>query len=131
MEYPIAFGDLLEFLGYEVIQTGADDNRELLVLTYWRIKEPTELPLAFFLHLLDPEGNIVAQYDGLAALPDTWQAGDLLLQLHPLTLPEDGAQARDWLQLGIYDTKTLERITIAGDALPHQQRVLLPLKPLE
>jgi hypothetical protein len=48
-----------------------------------------------------------------------------------LTLPEDGAQARDWLQLGIYDTKTLERITIAGDALPNQQRVLLPLKPLE
>ena len=38
-------------------------------MTYWRIKEPTELPLAFFLHLLGPEGNIVAQYDGLAACP--------------------------------------------------------------
>ncbi|UCG23148.1 MAG: glycosyltransferase family 39 protein [Chloroflexota bacterium] len=129
--YPIRLGDIIELLGFEIVRPHGGDGYQLTVASYWRIVQPSDRPLAFFLHMLDRDGGIVAQHDGVSITADSWQAGDLLIQLHPLALPQDAVESSDWLQLGLYDTETMDRIAVEGGSLSGQQRMLLPLKPIE
>ncbi|MFO7536482.1 MAG: glycosyltransferase family 39 protein, partial [Chloroflexota bacterium] len=83
------------------------------LLTIWRVVDPAQVgPLvppahttdvALFVHVLDEAGEIVAQHDGLDAPSWSWQAGDWLLQLHPITLPPETAVGSYETVTGIYD----------------------------
>jgi hypothetical protein len=129
MEYPIRFGEIIDLLGYEVTWPVGDDDERAIIATYWRVVRPSNRSLAFFLHLLSRDGGIVAQHDGLSAPADAWHPGDLLIQLHSLNIPsEKMLETSDWLQLGLYDTETLERIAIPESPVNDQQRVLLPFR---
>ena len=119
---------MIDLLGYEVTWPVDNDDERAIVATYWRVMRPSDRSLAFFLHLLGRDGGIVAQHDGLSAPADAWYAGDLLIQLHSLKIPSEMLETSDWLQLGLYDTETLERIAISEGPISDQQRVLLPFR---
>jgi len=85
----VDFGSVVEFLGYRWVGELTSGGQAGL-LTFWRALQPTTPPLRTFMHLLDAGQNVTAGYDGLGSPPDRWQAGDILVQWHPLTLPPAG-----------------------------------------
>ncbi len=91
-------GNELRFVGHQPITT---NNDEIKLLTVWQvgaIPAPAAPNTKLFLHLVDVDGNLLAQHDGLDAPHRFWQTGDLLVQLH--SVPQDSAAAE--LRLGAY-----------------------------
>lgn len=108
--------DLMQFLGYELIDS--NDRDELDVLTYWRVlRAPPEM--AVFLHLLDPNGNIIAQYDGFDVVTQDLKTDDVVVQLHALKLPNNLPTAAYRFEIGAYTRANLQRLPLnpGGDHL--------------
>ena len=109
------FGGQLQFLGYEGELDRASPGETLTLLSVWQAIET--LPgqaaqLSLFVHLLDEEGQVVAQHDGLDIRLAGLRGGDRFAQLHTLPLPADLPSGEYALQIGIYDPATGERLTV-------------------
>jgi hypothetical protein len=90
-------------------------GQSLLISTGWQQKS-TPQPLKIFVHLVDGNGQIVAQWDGLGAAWEGWHAGDALLLTHLIPLPADLAAGSYHLRAGIYQPETAVRWqTAVGD----------------
>jgi hypothetical protein len=68
-----------------------------------------------FLHLLDQDGKLVAQFDGMDTVMDDLVPGDMIVQLHTLKLPQELPNAVYRFQLGMYRLDTLERFPLNID----------------
>ncbi|HTP08115.1 MAG TPA: hypothetical protein VMP08_07690, partial [Anaerolineae bacterium] len=109
---PVKFGDTAELLGYNV-QPQAD---HLTLVTYWRAGEQPIAPLRLFAHVLDADGNLIAQSDRLDAAPEGWRAGDIIAQAQRIDLPPNATPHS--LAIGLYNPDTQQRLpTSAGDEL--------------
>ncbi|MFB0535943.1 MAG: hypothetical protein ACETWR_13295 [Anaerolineae bacterium] len=84
------FAGLVSLLAYEVLE--GDDGSLSLVL-YWRCLERMENDYTVFVHLLDAEGNIVAQGDSPPVqghYPTTmWAVAEMVRDEHPLVGPPE------------------------------------------
>ncbi len=105
------FGDTAELLGYDVQQT----HRDLRLITYWRAGNHIETPLQMFVHVLGPNGSIVAQQDRLDVPAYGWHADDMIAQVQHLSLPAD--LGKGTIAIGLYnpDTNTRLPVTINGE----------------
>lgn len=95
----------LTFLGYRLTLI---DAGSVSLLTAWRVDEETDRPLKIFVHILDDNGQIMGQWDGLDVESTQWQPGDVFIQLHHFALPNN--QAWRHLSVGMYDGETLTRL---------------------
>ncbi len=102
----------ITLLDYEIAPTETDLN--LRLLTYWRVESFLPADLTAFVHLLDQEGQIVAQHDGLDAAPGTLQPGDIIVQSHALPLTESGGPFT--LQAGLYTLSDGRRLVPIGQS---------------
>ena len=108
---PVQVSDDLQFLGYEVLNPDARPGGDLNILTYWRVlRRPPNL--AVFVHLLDSTTQVVAQFDGFEVVADDLSAGDVVVQLHKLNLPDTLASAVYRLELGAYTHTDLKRLPL-------------------
>ncbi len=119
---PLDFGDRLEFIGYEVRKPVVEPGKNIRLTTYWRAKDRGVEPLSFFVHVLDAQGNLAAQWDGYTYSPYYVQPGDILAQVHFIPIPANFAEGMYRLQLGLYHSLTGERvpIVIAGQPISDQ-----------
>ena len=121
-QYPAntLFGNELQFLGHDLI------SGELI--TYWQVVAPITQPMRQFIHVLDENGEIIAEdYSWDTADPQNlwqphWQEGAIILQKH--SLPNlDSSQ----LRIGIFNPYSCDPepcqnlLTDAGDLF-----ILLP-----
>jgi hypothetical protein len=123
LEETAVLGDVLELAGYqplwpETVQAG----ETLQMLSFWTVLDPPQEEIKLFLHLLDGNGEIEAQHDGLDILMQGLQPGDELIQLHTVQLPEDLAPGQYGLQIGAYRTGDSSRLMLPDD---RSDRVLL------
>jgi hypothetical protein len=73
-------------------------------------------PLRIFLHLVDEQGEIVAQHDALDVRLNGLYRGDRLAQLHALVIPGNLLPGTYGLQIGLYDATTGQRMVVdVGD----------------
>jgi hypothetical protein len=82
---------------------------ELLLLTFWRVKQPFEPPLALFVHLLDAEGQVRSQHDGLSADGVGMEPSDVFVQVHRFLAPSDAPPGEYQLEIGAYRLDTMQR----------------------
>jgi hypothetical protein len=75
-----------------------------------------------FAHVLDGNGDLVAQHDGVPAVgfrpTSSWQAGELIADDHWIELPADAALQDATLSVGLYrpaDVTRLDRSDGSGD----------------
>jgi hypothetical protein len=122
---PVAFDDRLELIGYEVRRPIVEPGKNIRLTTYWRAKDRGVEPLSFFVHVLDEQGRLAAQWDGYSYAPYYVQPGDIIAQVHFIPLPANLAAGQYRLQLGLYQSSTGDRlpITVGGQAIA--DRVLL------
>ncbi|GIK58539.1 MAG: hypothetical protein HND44_02590 [Chloroflexi bacterium] len=107
---PINFGEQMTLEGYEIIPP--DGGPTIYLVTRWHVDQSLLPHLTAFVHLLNAQGEIVAQYDGLDAASTTLRTGDRLVQLHPLLIPPGNGPFT--LQIGLYTPPNGQRLTHAG-----------------
>jgi hypothetical protein len=122
-QLPIEFGHAVELLGYQVESAPIKAGQPLILKTYWKATGPLPQFLTVFVHLLDENGQIVAQHDRQSVLADTLQPGDVFMQLHSIDLPADLPPGEYRLTIGLYTGDTGRRLpvydgeTVRGDRL--------------
>jgi hypothetical protein len=95
-----------------------DEADALSVELVWRAEMETAVSYRVFLHLIGPDGALVAQSDGEPAQwqrPTTgWLPGEIVRDLHTLFLPDDLPPGSHTLLAGLYDPVTGERLLVDG-----------------
>jgi len=92
------FDNQLQFLG--------TDNIAGELVTYWQVVAPITQPMRLFIHVLDENGEIIAEdYSWDSADPQNlwqphWQEGDLIFQKHQLP---QGLNDASQIRIGIFD----------------------------
>ena len=122
--YSANFGAALELTGAQVVTPNASPGGEVVVLTLWRVIDPTALgpidetlydrAVVLFTHMLDPNGALVAQEDRLDAPVSSWQAGDTFAQVHRLVIKPDAAPGAYRLLVGAYVLPTRTRLQVSS-----------------
>ena len=120
--YPLSavFDDQIELLGYDLAPSAIRPGETLDLILHWRaLAEPQE-SYKVFVHLLDSEGTMRAQADGVPvnwALPTTcWVRDEVITDPYTLTLPPDAPSSDYALAVGFYLEATGRRLPVGeGD----------------
>jgi hypothetical protein len=108
--YPITFENGLAFVGYEIQPPGgAEPPGRLTIDTYWRVTDRLQPPVTVFVHLLDQDGNIVAQDDRFGAAARMLEPGDLIVQRHLVQSEAPLSPGMYQIAIGLYNPDTLDR----------------------
>ncbi len=96
---------------------------------YWQSVAEMDTDYTVFTHLLDDEGRIVGQHDGLPGngfrlteiwqpaifkLTSRWQPGQVVRDVHYLSLSPDCKPSRGTLEVGMYNLWTDQRLSTAN-----------------
>jgi hypothetical protein len=112
------FGEQIALVAYEITPDNVQPGATLTVTLTWRAIAQMPRPYTVFVHLLGPDGNLVAQHDGIPQhdnAPTTcWRPGDLIPDPHPLTLPTNVVPGEYTLITGLYFWETGERLPARG-----------------
>jgi hypothetical protein len=109
----VGFGGALRLRGYEAsgpLQPGATTTLRLA----WQAETPASIDYWLFAHLLNAQGERVAQVD-LPLPTSAWEPPRTYLSELPLTLPADAPPGTYRLLLGLYDPASGERLSLAPD----------------
>ena len=122
---PVAnFNNALTLHHAEWLETAVapDETAELLLV--WRVTDPEQVgpvvppafttEVVFFTQLLDAAGMPFAQRDSLEAPSWDWQAGDLVAQIHPISIPASAESGSFQAIVGIYDRLSADRLPVLG-----------------
>jgi len=112
------FGVLLEESGqfgrYLRLEQFGFDKRLSQLLLVWDTVNEVDTDYAFFAHVLDAEGNIVGQKDVRPPMPTTfWRFGERLFTDHAIFYPESLPAGDYSLIVGVYNPKTMQRMTLS------------------
>ncbi len=130
----VTLGHQVALLGYD-LDLGEFRPGGLLRLTlYWQPLTTMETDYTVFVHLLGPEGQMVAQEDrppGGGTYPTTlWLPPEIVVDAYAIPLPTSLPKGAYRLEVGLYQVETGERLPVfdgAGRLLGDQ--VLLDLAP--
>ncbi len=123
-----SFGGQMRLRGLETPQPDA-------LTLYWQVEQVPDQPISAFVHLLDENGQIVAQSDqwpgGLPA--HLWAIGQIISDHHTLSLPPDLPPGAYQMAVGLYDPATGQRLpAFAADGRAHaNDQILLPVEVTE
>ncbi len=119
----LPFGEAFTLAGYTVFPDGSP-----IVELVWQAESLTDKSYHVFVHLVDAEGNLIAQSDGQPAewtRPTTgWTPGEYIVDPHSLALPQGASLENMSLHVGLYDPDSGERLAV-GNA----DYAVLPLNP--
>lgn len=123
LDLPVDF-ERVELLGYDLSREMAPNDR-LVLVTYWRVRQPIDHPLTLFVHLLDAEGVNRAGEDRCDVWHDNLQPGDIFAQVQEIAWNNNLAAGVYQVETGWYDPATMQRlpVQVAGQAVA--DRVLL------
>ncbi|MFN0074322.1 MAG: hypothetical protein ACKVVP_22810 [Chloroflexota bacterium] len=118
----------IQLISYDAPQR-LEPGETLALTTYWTFNELAESvrlgELSIFFHLLDQDGAIVAQSDGLGLPSHAWRSGDLLIRRVSLPVPTEPSSSRLVPTLGVYEQSTLQRTRVTLSESRIDDRVVL------
>lgn len=112
-------GEQVELVGSRLEATSLRPSDRLRVHLFWRAKEAPPQDYTVFVHVLDENGNLVAQSDGQpvgGAYPVSWWwPGQLVEDVHEV--PMQGVEPGTYqIVIGMYDLESGKRLPVAdGD----------------
>jgi len=129
LDWPVNLGDKVLLLGYELEGGPAAPRAGPQLLTYWRVLAQPAAPAQIFVHLLDADSQVRGGQDRLDAPTAHWQPGDVIVQVHELTLDAGLSPGVYPLEIGVYDVPDLARWPVLADGAAVADRLLL--QPVE
>jgi len=120
-DHPVeaSFGDVARLLGYSVSAEEVSPGDTLYLTLFWQPLTPTDTGYTVFTHLLGghnpaTQGPLWAGHDSQpdgAQYPTTvWQPGELILDVHALTVPAEAPPGEYQLEAGMYLLATMARL---------------------
>lgn len=129
------FGMVARLAGYDSQPEQVKPGDTLTVTLYWQsltTAAPGAVPLKVFVHMLNSEGQLVAQHDSEPSngtlRTNTWTADEYITDPHALKLPENLAPGEYRLEVGLYNPETTQRIPLhaaTGDSAVLEQKVIV------
>ena len=106
-EADIGLGNVVRWRGYDLPEGPVSPGSVLPITLYWQPSAAIDRNWVTFIHLVDEQGNRVAQVDRvpLAGLdpPTQWKVGQLVADPYELPVPTGLAPGRYTLLMGWYD----------------------------
>ncbi len=110
------FGQMIRLRGYTLNSSKVQEKGLLTLTLQWQTSQPLSTNYMLFMHLLNTQGQRVAQVDtspaGPAAPTKTWLPSRFLTWEHPLPVAKDLAPGTYWLALGLYDLPSANRLPL-------------------
>lgn len=100
------------------------DDRTVRLALLWRATGNAGRDYTVFVHLLDPQGRLVAGQDNQprrgASPTGRWQPGRYVADYYELQMPQDAPAGSYRLEVGMYDAATGQRLPVStgGDSFP-------------
>jgi len=111
-----SFDQQIELLGYEFSSSSAYAGDEVQTRLLWRCRSAMPVDYTVFLHVLDGEGNIVAQTDEPplgGALPTSgWILDEVILDLKSWRMPPQSPSGVYQVWAGWYHPQTMKRLSV-------------------
>lgn len=111
-------GGRVRLLGYKLPSAEAHPSGSIRLTLYWQCLEEMERSYTVFVHLLDGEGRMRGQRDGLpwdGRLPtDLWVPGEVIVDSYQVPVAPEAAPGSYTLEIGMYDARTGERLPAVG-----------------
>jgi 4-amino-4-deoxy-L-arabinose transferase-like glycosyltransferase len=120
--YPIhaQFGDSLVLIGGDFLERTLHPGQTLTYTLQWQALASVDRDYTVFNHLLDSEGRIRAQQDGMpqeGRYPTAmWDPGEIVLDTHSIRLPSDLEPGPYTLRIGLYEPETGGRLPLVNEA---------------
>jgi hypothetical protein len=120
---PLAtFGSAMQLMGASLEPgqvSAAGSGQKLTVKLRWRDGAPMSVAYKVFVHLLDPAGQqVLAQRDAEPlngqAPTTSWVSGEALDDAYEVSLPAGLVAGRYPVEVGVYDARSGERLTLAS-----------------
>ena len=115
------FGGAIRLTGYNLqpdLSTSLEPAARLTVTLYWRAVGEVHRDYTVFVHLVDEEGEIWGQGDGLplaGAYPTShWDPGEQLVDTHDLTVSAEAPSGEYHLRIGLYTLDDGQRLPVTG-----------------
>ncbi|MGB1253467.1 MAG: hypothetical protein ACPG8W_22835, partial [Candidatus Promineifilaceae bacterium] len=109
-------------------QIRLDRNGELNVTLVWSALRDISADYTAFVHLLDANGALVAQHDGIPTFGNrrtqNWPLGTPIIDPHLLTLNELSAGTYDLL-IGMYDSTSIEKLPFENGFADYAWRIFV------
>ncbi|MBV9894213.1 MAG: hypothetical protein JO020_08585 [Chloroflexi bacterium] len=118
-----SFGGAMELLSFGIDPASVKAGDKVNVNLRWRAAAPMSVGYKVFVHVLDVSGSsVLAQRDseplGGAAPTTSWLTGEDLDDAYPLVLPKALAPGEYPVEVGVYDPRSGDRLTL-GDGANH------------
>jgi hypothetical protein len=131
LDLPLEFGSRLALLGYHYDADRVSRGADWRLVTYWQVLDAHSAPLALFVHALDEKNAVTLGWDGLHVSTESWEPGDIVIQVHTLHVPMEALPGSQRVELGVYSPISLERLPPlpegADTPAPHARVLLAPL----
>ena len=131
---PIAvYGDQIALLNVDVRPLSPGT---LLVGLTWRSDEPPADSYTAFVHLLGPDGQLLAQHDGVPVVgfrpTETWQSAEQIVDWHWIEIGERERPPSLQLSVGLYYSQSGERLPVqTEDDATETDSFTIPLTIIE
>lgn len=128
-------GDSVLFLGYNLESIEGHPGGSLHLTLYWQALAQMGTSYTVFTHLVDEEGHIWGQKDGVPGnwtLPTTsWIEGEYIKDEYEIPIKEDAPPGDYLIEIGMYDASTSVRLPIYDQEGKHiGDRLLLEETPI-
>ena len=114
------FGDQADLLGYDLDVRQARPGDPLTLTLYWGPRGRPSRDYTVFVHLLDSSGQIRGQGDSPpqnGQYPTSlWDAGEVVVDVHPLTVSQEASPGDYRLVIGLYEPESEQRVPVIDEA---------------
>jgi hypothetical protein len=127
-----AFGEDVHLLGYDFEPAEAMPGETIQLTLYWEGSQETDADYTVFTHLLDPNGQLLAQRDsqpqGGMYPTYLWHQSERIQDVYTLTVDSQAPPGEYNFAIGMYTLETLQRlpITLPDGESVDDNRLLLP-----
>ncbi len=112
----ITFANSIQLNGFSTNEPQSGENLD--VTLFWQADEPTVENYVVFVHLLDENGQLMTNHDGVPGngrFPTTtWQSGIIIQDNHTLPLPPNMPPGTYRIKVGLYQPETGDRLPLTN-----------------
>jgi hypothetical protein len=128
------FGNQVRLVGIDLLETKITSDAGLPLTLYWQALATADQSWKVFVHLIDSEGQIIAQQDqipGRGRFPSTgWVSGEYLTDRYQLSLPPDAPSGQYLLRIGLYNPNDSIRLPLVVDGQDVNDHIILEGWPI-
>lgn len=103
------FGDVIRLVGIDVAPRDVRPGATVPITVTWQSIQEVDISYTAFVHLLGPDGRVIAQEDHIpcrgACPTDGWIAGEVVQDRYDITVPAGAPTDGLVLEIGLYDAQ--------------------------